>query len=427
MDVEKNTSESQYADSERTKNLLLLQALQEELGDRILLWSEKYTSIEALRRIPLLKKYLRNFGESGEEIARVGGRLNRLVDTVHVEDIANGFQFGSVALALFDFVRIPFVYLFAYIAGEKIPISLNSRARWAFAAIVLILTVVSIAVPVTAPIIAFIAAAGALGGALVETAKALYDRSVLRAELRQLKKVIDREQLNIAAMNQTAKELEAELLQAKEEAHLEEIYQRIAAFQDEFNSKIDEIAALKQLKTRQAHLEEQIKQLEPLRLLDKSIKIVWGALTVIGLVVAVFFPPVGLAILLGTATVSATYFFVRLTTPLWQPLIDRIAKRFSKDREDTPAPDEAAQECDLNEQTEENTTTLPAEEESTHKVLKELFGDEQEQMILQQRFEQLHKEKSSTSEKASEELGSSNTVLENPLEEEVQNDANTPH
>lgn len=100
--------------------------------------------------------------ESGAAISKLGEQFSSMHHSHINETVTHGFHLAGFFMSVFNFVRIPAIYLIAYLTNQKIPLTLGNNARWLHATILLGLAVVALSVPALAPIIAF-ASASVLG------------------------------------------------------------------------------------------------------------------------------------------------------------------------------------------------------------------------------------------------------------------------
>lgn len=341
-----------------------LSAMQEPVDYPAVKLTQQSLLASAVQKIPLLSKYLRNLDETGEAAMMIGERLGDLNDTPGSDSISHGFHFGSVAIASLDFVRIPFIYLAAYVLNQDVPINLNNNARWVYSGVVLALAITAFAVPAAAPIIGLVAASIGLTVSMFLLGKTLYERYQLGKENKKIKKKIHQEEEEMRSLQLTAKNLHDRLTQATEEEQIIAIYTEILLLEEQFIAKK---RVIEQLKTEELQLGQKINQVGMLKVLDKSIGVGLAGLTIIGLVLTLFVPQVGLGLLLGVAVVGGIYFAARLTIPLFQTFGGWLVSKFK-------------QSADLaDEQTEnDNTLTESKEQDSDLKVSSEEAPAEKE-------------------------------------------------
>ena len=304
--------------------LELLREMQQEINYNAVPLSQQFLLNAAIKRIPWLSKFLRKADDASETVFKIGERINDMHEAGGSESVAKGFHFGAIALAAADFFRIPFIYFAAYLLGEDVPITLNNNARWLYSAFLLALTITAVAVPATAPIIAFVAAGAGLVSGLFLLGKTLYTRYELGRERKQIKSTIEREEGEMRAIQQQAYDLEHQLSSAKDE-DISTIYMEIALLQETYKSQKKELGILK---NKELHIEQKLQQVGMIKVLDKSIGVGLAALTIMGLVVTLFFPPVGAGILTGVAIAGGVYLAARITAPLFKSFGNWLIRQF---------------------------------------------------------------------------------------------------
>lgn len=310
---------------EKAKALELLRSLQADIDYKLIALKKQSLLRAAIARIPWISKFLTNVDDTAETIVKIGERVSDVANSFGNESISHGFHIGGIVVAAFDFIRIPLIYLAAYMLDEKIPFKLTNNAKWIYASFLLALTITAVSVPATAPIIAFVAAGTGLGLGVFLLARTLYQRYELGKERKSLKTEIESAQSEMDLIQDKAKQLETMLLDAKEEDHIIAILQEVALVQEQYNSQK---SLLEKLKNRELHVEQKIQNLGAMRIVDKSIGIGLTCISIIGLVVTLFFPPVGLWILTGAAIAGGVYLVGRLSTPLFKSLGNWLVNKF---------------------------------------------------------------------------------------------------
>lgn len=268
--------------------------------------------------IPGLEEYTETIDETGNTAVHIGKETNIFIDSPHLDD---GFRFGGLAMSIADFFRIPLIYLTAFLLKKKVPFNLNNNARWLYASVLLALTITSIVVPVIAPIIAFVSAGVGLFASVFLLSKLLYIRHHLKKECNALQREINRTEQRLLTIQDNAKILEELLGQAREEQAIIEISMQIVLLKEEHH--VEE----KKMMELYVHFVKKEKHLEPLngdRLLFRGISLGVAALSIIGLVTALFAPPLGAAILIGAAVIGGIYLTVSLLRPLFHLVRSRV-------------------------------------------------------------------------------------------------------
>ncbi|MDR3442182.1 MAG: hypothetical protein P4L65_04110 [Legionella sp.] len=282
------------------------------------------------KRIPFLSRFINDVSKTGNAVLQLSNSINTFQHTTAPVALTRGLEFGGVALAALDFILIPVIYLASYILKQEVPISLTNNARWLFSGILLGLTLTAILAPVTASIIALVTAGigFVLSGFLLS--RVLYERYQLAKEHRALKIVLATAEDEMSTLKSAARLLENELSQTTDVTELAIIDSKIALLQGRYQTKKEFIT---ELKGKKFEVDEKIKAVGFRHVLDKSIGILFSALAVSGLVVSLFFPPVGLAILTTVSIASIAYISIRIAVSLISSLVKFIQSKLQKTSE----------------------------------------------------------------------------------------------
>ena len=341
--------------------------------------------VSLLHRIPFLSRFIKNAGELGNEVMQLGASVTTFRQSVP-DSVLSGFQFGAVALAALDFILIPIVYLSAFILNQKVPISLNNNARWMFSSILLGLTLTAVLVPVTAPIIALVTAGLTLGLSSFLLGKSLYERYQLAKEHKVIRVLMDSAEDEMQRIQDDAKYLESALngVDDADEAFLAELYNESQVLQERYAAQKKLIT---ELKIKEAEIKEQIKKVDIIHVTDKAVAVAFAAIAVVGFVVALFIPPVGLGILAGVSVASMAYITVRIAKPLFKSLgswFKNTLQKTTEIEEEQEQQDGVQHEKGLDEQgLAENSQNViqppqrgPEKTGSTDTILERLAADE---------------------------------------------------
>ncbi len=257
----------------------------------------------AFKKIPFLSRLIKSAAATNNAAKQLSA-LNNSTPSA----LASSMQFGGLSLAILDFFLVPIDYLSAYISGQKIPINLNNNARWAYAGVGFGLGLSALLVPGAAPIIGLVGAGLSLGVGSFLLGKTLYERYQLSRQIKAIKR-------DIIAADKEMEEIKTQAgnLLAQTPGLLEQSSQSIDLLENEY---IEKKTSLISLKTKEYELEQAIKSLGTMHVLDRGLGAVFAGLAVVGTVVAIFFPPIGLGILAAVSAASITYLAGRLLTPL---------------------------------------------------------------------------------------------------------------
>ncbi len=362
----------------------------------------------ATEKIPMLSRLLQNVGDSGESAAKIGERVSDLANTSASQSVSYGFHIGSVAIAAFDFVRIPFIYLSAYVLGKEVPFTLDNNIKWAYSGILMALAITALTVPVAAPIIGFIAASIGISVSTFLLGKTLYERYQLGREYKKLKKELNREEEEMSLIQQEAQILHDRLKKATDEQSIIDVYTDIVLLQERY---IAQKKVVEKLKTDELHLQQKIAQVGMVQVLDKGVGIALGCLTIVGLSLSLFFPPVGMGILAGTAIAGGVYLAGRLAAPLVHSFGQWLISKFKK-----------STEVEIVEQRSENENILAETQKSQQEAVLDSVQEKvasQKESMFQTKREPNDKPHESTTDVLVGLLGSNIEVLKASYEHSI--------
>lgn len=295
---------------EKRDQIVALQRMQRDVSYHL---KEAATDTSIGKKIPILSRFLENIDTTGAALMKVGEQVKVFHPSDTASTLSNVFQFGGVAMAVLDFVRIPFIYLMAFLLNEKVPISLNNNARLVYSGFLLALTLLALAVPATASVIAFIAAGTGLVVSLYALGSVLYDRYRLIKQFKAVDHELAIEEKEMGLIQERSKALE-QRLQASlhDEEGLIVIYQEMAILKEQFRAQTLNIEALK---IKQAQIKNSMQAQGVLAIVDKSIGLLFTSLGIIGLLVSIFNPPVGIYLLAVLAVTGSSYALARVVVP----------------------------------------------------------------------------------------------------------------
>ena len=307
-----------------------------------------------VKRIPFITSLLQKVDDTGQAVFRIGERVSDLPDMPGTESIGNFFHFGALGFAIFNFVRIPAIYLSAFLLGKEVPFTLDNNAKFIYSALLLSLAIIALTVPAAAVGIAFVIAGVSLTTGVFLLGKTLYGRYQLGKERR----------LNLRELNQAQKEMKhiqnqaGELLrslntQGNEEEKWECLLQ-VELLREEYNSKKSEIM---QLKENQSLIQEKINELGIMHVTDRSIGIILASTTIAALTISLFFPPVALWMMAGIAVVGGTYVLSRIAVPVVMSLSSSIFNKIKTALAAEPVNDSTQEKLLATESTESTEST----------------------------------------------------------------------
>lgn len=280
-----------------------------------------------LKKIPLLTGLL---GDADSTTSAIG-ELVKVTDKTApgMDAAARGLHFAGLALDIVNFIRIPCIYLASYILGVKPPITLSNNAKWLYAGVLLVATIVSLTVSVAAPFIAIGTAALALSVAAFTLGKVIYQRRQHQKAIKDLTAEIETEEKALRDLQNQALILESSLKKALAE-HDDKLASQLAKDITLLDSTFEEQKQkLQALHDKRFVHQESLKKKDTANVVDKAVGVGLAAVVVIGLVVSLFFPPIGYGILVGAGVTGLTYVIGRMMMPLFVKLGNWIYGKIS--------------------------------------------------------------------------------------------------
>ncbi|KTD22656.1 coiled-coil protein [Legionella lansingensis] len=367
--------------SARELFLTRLQCLQETVNFSSPALSEKAVIILLLKRLPLITGFLNSIDGMGGALSRLAIIQGYAVRTAEIA--GRGFQWGGLALAFIDFFRIPLIYLAAVLLGQEPPISLAKNARWLYATVSLALAIIPLIVPITLPPIAMLTAIISLSVSIF-----LLARHLIR--YRQIKRRSEDIILEIKAKNEEIQDIQqwAAMMQFKlednsEELNLFDIEDRLAQLEHSFFLVKEET---QDLYDEQFRLQQKLKKMDVMAVVDRAIAIALSALVVIGLALTLLSPVMGFSLVAVSAAFAGMYIIARIGFPSLQYLTKWLLAKFSNDGElfteilaIAPQSQHATPELTETAITEKSVSL---ELESTSMTMLKLFGEDEAVHVL---------------------------------------------
>ncbi len=258
-------------------------------------------TILLLEKVPLVSGFLRSVDGTGVSLSK----LAYIQGNLEAARVNSAFRLAAIAIAFIDFIRIPLIYLAAWLLGQKLPITLSQNAKWLYSAVILGLTIASILAPAAVCIFITLATASfALAVSIFTLAKHFYDRQQTKKELVQIGVKIVQAESDLHGIQQEAKDLARRLRGAENDEERTNCIRFVRELQGRLDAKKQE---MQQLYDKQL---EQTQILEALgwgSVLDKTVGLTLAAVSVIGIVLAFFIPPLGWGIFAASAIASGLY------------------------------------------------------------------------------------------------------------------------
>lgn len=358
-----------------------------------------------INKIPLLSGFLQSLGSSGTATTALIKSLGNTSQAL--QGASAGFQYAGLGVAAVNFVRIPLIYFFALIAGDPPPFTLSNNARWAYSALLLGLTLTAILVPAAAPPIALAMASLSLILSLVSIGNMIYKRYTIKKSLRETNEKIKVQEDLLEEMQENAKLLSKKLKELDEND--EENAKAICKEIEDLNYKYEiKKAKLQELSNKKLEDEKTLKGLGTAAFMDRGVTAALTSVAIIGLALSLFFPPVGLGIVAGSAGLGALYVVGRVAIALLAPIVSAQIKKLGLWKSQTDENEESL-EPSLDDSLE-NQSSLSSEkykvslnkeaptsesknEGSTLKTMRELFGINVSQRLQELKEDALEMEK----------------------------------
>lgn len=235
----------------------------------------------------------------GGAVIQVGESLDDIHHTPQNVELAHDFHMGAIALTVINFFRIPVMYLFGRLMGQPVPFALSDKLRLGYSTLLLALTITALAAPVTAPVIAFISASIGLALSTFFMGKLIYERYQLAKQEKSLNQDIKIAEGKLDEMRREAAELEQAFGHNDRDS-------AVLARIDELRQSYDEhLLHMQGLYDKRAQNEQLIAKFTKANVFLRTTSFLLAALAIVGLIVALFLPPIGLGILAGVAITSS--------------------------------------------------------------------------------------------------------------------------
>lgn len=279
--------------------------------------SERSKLTKILKLIPLLTGLGNNIMGTGSGIAQLIALGKYASDVLRSmsHTVAHVSQYGGIALALLDFIRVPSIYLSSWITGEKSSVTLAKNARWLHATLLLGLAITALAVPAAAAPIALATGVLGVGVSVVALSWTLIRRHGIKRQLKTIDAAINDKDAKLTAIN-------VQLNEAKKNNEVE----------IELNHRHEQIIQeINELYTKKAKFTKKLNKRDLPAITDKTVGVTLSTLALAGLVVYLFFPPVGIALMTASAGMGTLYIAARVTVPLMKNLAGWIGEKLKKD------------------------------------------------------------------------------------------------
>lgn len=281
--------------------------------------NEELTGSSFIAHLPLLTSLGSNvagIGSTGSRLSAVRHPVARSHRSLRV--LGKSFHLASVGMAALDFLYIPLLYTYAKIKGEPVPFTVSNNAQWLFATVLLSLAAVALALPpVALPLGLAMASLGA-AASLGAVGKLYWDRRRLKTAQKTNNKNLEEAETTCHNLAEDAKTLKALLLRQDEQtdsATIKEIEEQVRVLTQQYKEAQQCVVTAQDKKIK---LELAEKKTRFAQAFDKGVGLTLSMLSLAGLVLTLFVPPVGFAVLLAAASSGAFYVLTRLVVPLAQ-------------------------------------------------------------------------------------------------------------
>ncbi len=295
--------------STHDKLLQALNAIQQYSPEHMAPLSEDDLAKNVLMKVSGYARLLEETHRKGQAALNIGVQTTRFYANPTSESVAQGFQLGGLALNGINFLRLPTLYLCAYLLGQKMPLTWVDTMHWNYSGVMLGMAVTCLLVPVAAPILAFVMAGTGLAVSSFFLNRAIKQHYALEGKQEELSEAISIAQETMQSIVDEARLLQEQLLsgydgRALDDDELLQLEVDIGKLKQRYEQQKSTLSALQEEHAYNAQLAEEFSMKNIKR---RSVGLALSAIAVIGLVVALFFPPAGVGILTAVALVGAAY------------------------------------------------------------------------------------------------------------------------
>lgn len=248
-------------------------------------------------QFPFLITLLKTIDKTGQSVDKLASFYYA---TKGLTQAARGFQITATVLAGIDFITVPLAFLACRLLGKTFPFTFSTAAKWIYSAVIFALAITALAVPAIAIPIALTTVSLALATSLFTLGKHFWLKQKLVRELNNNNEKLSNIEEKIENIRILANDLTANQENKSHICALFEQRQSLLIERQHFVNK-------------NAELSQKQKHLSIPRLADKTVGVILASVTLVGLVLGAFFPPVGLSILVATSISSLAYLVGRVS------------------------------------------------------------------------------------------------------------------
>lgn len=260
--------------------------------------------------IPLTTNFSKGVERLGHSVAEMA-ELERPASEA-IRTASESFQYAHLVLTALDFLIYPGLYLAAKVQKKPPPTKPSKTARWLYSGMILALVAISIAVPPAGLIMGCLLTGLAIAESIYYLGKMIKKYYRAKKDIEDTQKKIDEAMVELEELHE--KTIAAEVNLESKRAGGDSL--KIGGAQIEldlvakdFNACHDKIQALYD----QKHLYEVRKnKLNVLSAIDRGLSLGLAIAGAVGIVLSLFFPPVGLGILAACAGIGGAYCLFRL-------------------------------------------------------------------------------------------------------------------
>lgn len=269
------------------------------------------------QKIPFLDDVIENTEDSGKWILQLIRVTNSLIRRRNGA-LAHQLTLASFGLLVFDFFRIPLIYLAAYLLNEKIPFTLTNKAKWLYSAMLLGLTLTALLVPPFAFVITVSLSSISLVLSFFLLGHAINDYYRMTNRLKIINTTMSTIDQEIETITKKIEILQRALEKTDEPELLEAIYDIIQRLDEQYQHLELKKELYIPLENERVETKNAIQGVKVFTILDRVLAVNLSMLAMIGLIVSLFFPPVGFAIMMTASIIGLTYTGVRLGFSFYQ-------------------------------------------------------------------------------------------------------------
>lgn len=318
--------------------------------------------IELIRKIPFLEDFLRDSDESGEFISALLEAKGNETPSPSLTEATTGFHYAHMGLAIVNFIRIPLMYMAAWILGKELPFKLTRMGKLVYSAVLLALAVTTVIIPGLATVMGIAASGLGLGLSLYTLGNYFYQRSQLKKEIAGYDRAIALEDGLLKEIKEQSAQNGSDLQQAIKNGDKANIERLLGSIQRMKGVYDHTIKRQQTFHNDRFLLQQKLEKFNTTTLTDRAVgfALTFGLLT--GLTLGLFFPPVGLGLAAASTILSVAYFTKRFVIPFIANKVQQWKEKRAEKSVETAGEGKEPQESleVANEFTAQHTVASPA-------------------------------------------------------------------